>query len=321
MKYIRLRTNDPYYNLAVEEYLFKNTGDDIFMLWQNEPTVVIGKNQNAYAEVNLDYAREKGINISRRITGGGAVYHDLGNVNYTFITSEKKAKALDYEYFTRPIIDALAFLGLECKLSGRNDLECEGRKFSGNAQFCSDSRILHHGTLLFDTDVSEMSAVLKVDKEKLEYKAVKSHKGRVINLVELLENKINAENFIDHIERYVLENMGAQACEAPENEIVESIRKRNSSDEWIYSDKRYLTNYTVYRRKKYPFGIVNIRMKLNKEVIDDIVISGDFFGKADVEELEKDLIGKCVNEIGDVNVTKYIDKMTLEEFAALIKNV
>ena len=196
MRYIKLCSNDPYYNLAVEEYLLNNSEEDIFMLWQNAPTVVIGKNQNAYAEVNLEYAREKEIKISRRITGGGAVYHDLGNINYTFITSEKKARALDYEYFTRPIIDALKFLGLDCKLSGRNDLECDGRKFSGNAQFCSNGRILHHGTLLFNTDVSEMSAVLKVDKEKLEYKAVKSHKGRVINLIDLLENKISAYEFI-----------------------------------------------------------------------------------------------------------------------------
>ncbi|MBO5754545.1 MAG: lipoate--protein ligase family protein, partial [Clostridia bacterium] len=138
MKYLRLYSTDPYYNLAVEEYLLRHTDDDIFMLWQNEKTVVIGKNQNAYAEVNLDYAEKNGIRVARRLSGGGAVYHDMGNVNYTFITSCERATALDYAYFTRPILAALASLGVKGTLSGRNDLECEGKKFSGNAQYTAD---------------------------------------------------------------------------------------------------------------------------------------------------------------------------------------
>ena len=319
MKYIRLNSNDPYYNLAVEEYLLNNSHEDIFMLWQNAPVVVIGKNQNAYAEVNLEYAKEQGIRICRRITGGGAVYHDLGNVNYTFITSTEKAQALNYEYFTRPIIDALSSLGLDCKLSGRNDLECDGRKFSGNAQYSSNGRILHHGTLLFNVDVSVMSSVLKVDKEKLEYKAVKSHKSRVVNLSSLLSYKISAEEFIEHIEKYVLQNMGAERDEITTNEKIEDLYKRNSGDEWIYSDKRYLTDYTLHKRKKYPFGIVNIEMKLVKGIIDNIVISGDFFGLGDIKNLEKELIGKDPNKLPCIDISLYIDKMTFEEFSTLIK--
>lgn len=319
MKYIRLKSNDPYYNLAVEEYLLNNSSEDIFMLWQNAPVVVIGKNQNAYAEVNLDYAKEKGICVCRRITGGGAVYHDLGNVNYTFITSTEKAQALNYEYFTKPIIEALSFLGLECKLSGRNDLECEGKKFSGNAQYSSNGRILHHGTLLFDVDVSVLSSVLKVDKEKLEYKAVKSHKGRVVNLCELLGDKITADEFIEHIEKYVIEKMSAERCEITTNDKIEELYNRNMSNEWIYSDKRYLTDYTLHKRRKYPFGIVNIEMKLVKGVIDNIVISGDFFGLGDIGELERNLIGKIPNNIDYIDISSYIDKMTFEEFEALIR--
>ena len=319
MKYIRLKSNDPYYNLAVEEYLLNNFDEDIFMLWQNAPVVVIGKNQNAYAEVDLKYAGDNDIRICRRITGGGAVYHDLGNVNYTFITSTKKAQALNYEYFTRPIIDALSSLGLDCKLSGRNDLECQGKKFSGNAQYSSNGRILHHGTLLFNVDVSVMSSVLKVDKEKLEYKAVKSHKGRVINLCELLGNKISADEFIKHIEKYVLINMGAQRYEITNNEKIEELQKRNSSEAWIYSDKRYLTDYTLHKRKKYPFGIVNVEMKLVKGVIDNIVISGDFFGLSDIKELESKLIGKCPGNLDYIDISSYINKMTFDEFAELIK--
>lgn len=323
MKYIRLNSVDPYYNLAVEEYLLYNSTDDIFMLWQNASTVVIGKNQNAYAEVNVDVAKQKGIKISRRITGGGAVYHDLGNINYTFITSRENAKVLDYEYFTRPIINALAQFGLNCSLSGRNDLECDGRKFSGNAQFCTDERILHHGTILFDADVNVLSSVLKVDKEKLEFKAVKSHKSRVVNLCELIDDKIGVDAFINYIEKYVIEEMKAEKCDAPQNDTIENIRQRNQSDEWIFSDKRYLTNYTVYRRKKYPFGIVNVEMQLNKSVIENITISGDFFSVLSVEELENKLKEKRIDieniNIDDIDVSLYIDKMTNEEFIELIK--
>ncbi len=319
MKYIRLKTTDPYYNLAVEEYLFNTCDDDIFMLWQNDKVVVIGNNQNAYAEVNLEYARENNIKISRRITGGGAVYHDLGNINYTFITSTEKAKALNYEYFTKPIIDALATLGLKCELSGRNDIECEGRKFSGNAQHSSNGKILHHGTILFDANVAVMSSVLKVDKEKLEYKAVKSHKSRVVNLSELLKDKISADDFISYIENFVICDLGAQLFTIEDNEEISRICERNRSEDWIYSTKRYLTDYTVRKRKKYPFGIVNIEMTLVKDIIENIVISGDFFGLGDVKALEKFLIGKSPSNLEYFDVSTYIDKMTFDEFLKLIK--
>ena len=319
MKYIRLKSTNPYYNLAVEEYLLNNSQEDIFMLWQNSPVVVIGKNQNAYAEVDLDYAQRQGIRISRRISGGGAVYHDLGNVNYTFITSSDKARALDYSYFTQPIIDALSSLGLDCALSGRNDLECGGKKFSGNAQHISSNRILHHGTMLFNTDFEVMSSVLKIDKEKLKYKAVKSHKGRVVNLSSLLEKNISVNDFINHIEEYVLSKFGAEMYEVSDNDIIRGILERNSSQEWIYSNKRYLTNYSVVRKKKYPFGVVSVEMSLVKDRIDNIIISGDFFGVGDIAELESRLVGELVNEIEYIDISSYIDKMTFEEFCDLIR--
>ena len=319
MKFIRLNSNDPYYNLAVEEYLFNTADDDIFMLWQNEPCVVIGKNQNAYAEVELEYAKEQGIKVVRRITGGGAVYHDLGNVNYTFITSQEKAKALDYEYFTKPIIEALASFGVSCKLSGRNDLECDGRKISGNAQHTANGRILHHGTLLFDADVETMSKVLRTNKEKLEYNAVKSHKSRVVNIKSLVGDDLTVGGFIDSIENFVCKAFDAKICVAPACEAINALRERNSSDEWIFSSKRFLTKYKATRHKKYPFGIVNVELMLNKDIIDDIVISGDFFGVSDILELEKKIIGQSIDKISVTGVSSYIDKMTDMEFIDLVK--
>ena len=320
MKYIRLKTTDPYINLAVEEYLLRHSNDDIFMLWQNAPSVVVGKNQNVYAEVNVEYAEEHNINIVRRITGGGAVYHDLGNLNYTFITSDEKAKALDYEYFTRPIIDALASLGLTAVLSGRNDLECDGKKFSGNAQFTSNGRILHHGTLLFDTNVEEMSSVLRVDKEKLEYKAVKSHKSRVTNLAPLLSNTTDVESFIKAIEQQATKNLDAECCAPPSNEEINFLADRNRSREWIFSDKRYLTSYSLSRRKKYPFGIVKLEMKLDRDIIDDIIISGDFFEREPVKELENLLKGRQISDVCGIDASRYIDKMTSDELSELMSN-
>ena len=318
MKYLRLKTTDPYYNLAVEEALLRTADDDIFMLWQNEPTVVVGKNQNVYAEVDLERVREKGIHLCRRITGGGAVYHDLGNINYTFITSKENAAVLDYAYFTQPILQALASLGLDCRLSGRNDLECEGRKFSGNAQHAENGRILHHGTLLFDTDVSVLSSVLKIDREKLAYRAVKSHRGRVINLSELLGNRMGTEDLIAHIERFVLTNLQAERGELPDEAAVKALQLRNQSEEWIYSDKRYLTSYTLHKRKKYPFGIVQIEMELDKNLIRSIVISGDFFGEKPIEELERALVGQRPASLAPFDVSPYIAQMTFLEFAELL---
>lgn len=318
MKYYRLNTTSPYENLAVEEYLFRHTDDDVFMLWQNEPTVVLGKNQNAYAEVDLAYAKEHGIHVSRRITGGGAVYHDLKNLNYTFITSAENAKVLDYAYFTEPILRALAELGLSCSLSGRNDLECEGRKFSGNAQHAEGGRILHHGTILFDTDVAVMSRVLRVDREKLEFRAVKSHASRVVNLRELLGDAFGVEDLILHIEKFLLTTMGAEAAVLPCLPEIDALRARNESDAWIYSDKRYLTSYTIHRKKKYPFGLVKLAMEMEKDRIARIQISGDFFGTAPIEELEACLIGQRADGLLPMDLSPYIAGMSFAEFSELI---
>ena len=289
------------------------------MLWQNEKTVVIGKNQNAYAEVDLDYAESAGIRVSRRLSGGGAVYHDMGNVNYTFITSSEKATALDYAYFTHPIIEALAALGVHAELSGRNDLECEGKKFSGNAQYTGDGRILHHGTLLFNTDADVMSRVLRVDREKLAYRAVKSHKGRVCNLASLLGG-ITVEEFIGHIESHVYKAMDAESMPVPESEEIEKLTERNASREWIFSDKRYLTEYTVVRRKRYPFGIVCAEMTLSGNQIEVILFSGDFFGIQPITELENALCGQSLDALPDIDPSPYIAGMSREELVSLLRN-
>ena len=319
MKYLRLHSTDPYYNLAVEEYLLCHTEEVVFMLWQNDKTVVIGKNQNANAEVELDYAAKNGIRIARRLSGGGAVYHDMGNLNYTFITSRDRAEALDYAYFTRPVIGALAALGVTATLSGRNDLECAGKKISGNAQYVWRDRILHHGTLLFDTNAEILSRVLRVSQEKLAYRAVHSHKGRVGNLSPLLGEGVRLEDFIDHIEKHVLTSLSATPMTAPENAEINALRARNASREWILSEKRYLTEYSISRRKKYPFGIVCADMTLTGDKIESVRLSGDFFGTRPVAELESELVGKPLSALSAVDPSPYIAGMTKEALADLLQ--
>ncbi len=320
MKYICLKTTNPYYNLAVEEYVFRHAEDDVFMLWQNEPSVICGKNQNVYAEVDLAYAKERGIHICRRITGGGAVYHDLGNINYTFISTHGDARALDFEYFSRPIRNAITKMGVCCRMSERNDIECDGGKFSGNAQHAEGGRILHHGTLLFNTDFDVMEEVLRVDKEKLAYRAVKSLRSRVVNLLSLLPQKISLSAFLGEIERDVCTELLAEAVAAPSNEEIDAICKRNESAEWILSDKRYLTSYTVRRKKKYPFGLVALDMELERSVIRRIRILGDFFGTLPVETLEQTLLGKDVREPLAIDPSPYIHGMSAEELSSLLSD-
>ena len=318
MKYLRLTTTNPYYNLAVEEYLFRHSAEDVLILWQNEPTVVIGKNQNAYAEVDLVYAARKGIHVSRRITGGGAVYHDLGNVNYSLISSESSERILDYAYFTEPILAALRELGLHCELSGRNDLLAEGRKFSGNAQYASGGRILHHGTILFDTDVSVMSDVLKIDKEKLAYRAVKSCKSRVVNLATLLKEPMGVSDFMACLERYLCAHLDAEPMSAPDDPRLSALCERNASEEWILSDRRYLTSYTVTRKKKFPYGLVKVELSLLGDRIEGIRISGDFFGTAPIEELEARLTSQSLSSLPPTDPSPYVSGMTYEELVGLL---
>ena len=319
MKFLKLTSTDPYYNLAVEEYLFSHTREDVFMLWQNSPTVVIGKNQNAYAEVDLKYAESNGIKVARRITGGGAVYHDLGNVNYSYISSTDKVSSLDFETPSRAIIAALADMGLSASLGGRNDILIGNKKISGNAQYTSNGRILHHGTLLFDTDTKHMERVLRVDKEKLTSHGVSSHKSRVCNAKKLLNNKpATTEEFISSLEAKIVGYLKAEPLELRTSDEISALTSRNSSIEWILSDKKHLTSYSVLKEKRFSFGRVSVNLNLDRDVIEGIMISGDFFSSAPVEELENALLGRKLTDVINLDVSKYIASMTNEVFYSLL---
>ena len=322
MKLIILDTHDPYLNLATEEYLLESSSDDIMMLWQNEPTVVIGKNQNAYAEINTEYTTEKGIHIARRISGGGAVYHDLGNVNYTFI-STKNENEINFKTFTIPIIDSLSNLGIQVILSGRNDLEIDGKKISGNAQHVRNNRVLHHGTLLFDSDLGELSNALKVDPDKIKTKAIKSTRSRVTNLVDLLDNKMSVKEFINYIADFIITKYKAEYINAPQNESINKLAERNKSHEWLYPESNFISQYTIKRKVKYDFGIVDIYLNMKNDTIIDIKIFGDFFGKRDISTLENTIKNHTRSSILNleeiINISDFIYGMKSEQFLEQIK--
>ena len=322
MKFLRLTTTEPYLNLAVEEHLFRTADEDVFLLWQNDRTVVIGRNQNAHAEINTSFTEANGIRIARRITGGGAVYHDLGNLNYTFIATESGDRSIDFATFSAPILDALASLGVNATLSGRNDLEVDGKKISGCAQHREGDRVLHHGTLLFNTDLNILTKALHVDAEKLRARALGSVRARVQNLKPLLNGLASASELADVIERYVTARYGATAIEPPENAEIDALRLRNASADWLYPAKGLAAQYTAIRKKRYPFGSVEAMLDLEGNRIRSVAIHGDFFGIRPIAELEALLVGKQLSKAARIlsacNVSDFILGMTNRELAELI---
>ena len=320
MKFLKLSTKDPYLNLAIEEYLYKKSYEEVFILWQNDPCVVIGKNQNPYAEINLNIANDNNIKIVRRITGGGAVYHDLGNLNYTFISPSHK-QGIDFKYFTLPILSALNSLGVKAELSGRNDLILSnGKKISGNAQHSDGERVLHHGTLLFNSDLDFLDLILNVDPEKLKAKSVRSAHSRVDNILDNLNEKIDIQDFIRLISYHIINLYHPEIISPPSEEDVSELYRRNSSTEWIYPDRDLLSTYNIIRRKRFDFGTVELKISLKKDMITDINIYGDFFEKQPVVSLEKKLCGMCFSDplLLNENVSDYILGMSNDDFIELL---
>lgn len=296
MRLIRLHSTDPYYNLAAEEYLLESTDTDVFMLWQNAPSVIIGRNQNAYAEVNAAYTESRGIKVVRRLTGGGAVFHDPGNVNYTFITEAPAEPRIDFGTFARPVIAALEGLGIGAELGGRNDIMAAGVKISGNAQ-CTHRRadgrrmLLHHGTLLYDADMTELASALKVDKDKLQSKGIKSVSARVGNIRAIGGLDMTAEEFAEHLMREAQARFGSAVTSLTDSEaegIAELARSKYATWEWNFGKS---PEHGITGRKRFPYGTVEISVTADRGVITAVRISGDYFGVEDTATLESALIG------------------------------
>lgn len=328
MKYIVNNSNDPRYNLAFEEYCFKKLSrdEDYVILWINGPAIIVGKNQNTIEEVNSDYVEENGIRVVRRITGGGAVYHDLGNLNFSIITSAEDSQAIDFKKYNIPIVKSLEKLGLNAELSGRNDMTLDGKKFSGIAQSVWKNRVLNHGTLLFDTKLDVLSNALNVKQDKIESKGIKSVKSRVTNIKDNLTDDVDIYQFRDLLLNHIFAMEGLKPVEykLTEEELAEvqkSFDEKYSTWEWNYGESPK-SNYKNYKR--YPFGSIEIRFDLLNGLITNSKIYGDFFGTEDVSLLEEKLNGvkydkkEVGNAIEDEPLQKYFGNINKEEFINLM---
>jgi len=197
---------EPYFNQAAEEYFLKNTKDDVFMLWRNNNAIIVGKHQNTLAEINVNHVEHRGIKVVRRLTGGGAVFHDLGNINYTFIMGYGQEGAkVDFKKYNQPIIDVLSGLGVNAHFSGRNDILIGDQKFSGNAEliYHQKQRVLHHGTLLYASEIQDISDALNVNPLKFEGKSRKSVRSRVTNISSHLKEDITLEQFRQQVMNHI----------------------------------------------------------------------------------------------------------------------
>jgi lipoate---protein ligase len=320
MLYIQNDFTNSYFNQAVEEYFMKNTSEECFMLWRNEPCVFIGKNQNAIAEINIDFVKENNVRVNRRYSGGGAVFHDLGNINFTFLTNKVENEGIDFRKFTLPIINALRELGINAEFSGRNDITIEGKKFSGNAQYYWKDRVLHHGTLLFSGNLTNLSAALNPKPIKFEDKSVKSVASRVTNISEHLPAPMTVLEFRDFLQSHFMKINGIEKAYEMSGDEIKAIQKlvdeKYTTWEWIFGNS---PKYSFDNTKRFAGGTVEINMEVDKGVIKAIRIYGDFFGERDVKELEEALTGVKHSEeeirktLANYDIGKYIANVTLED--------
>lgn len=309
------KNNDPRYNLALEEYVLKHIDidDDFILLWQNEPSIIIGRNQNTYEEINAEYVEKHNINVVRRISGGGAVYHDFGNLNYTFVTKNTKDNLNNFRKFTKPVIDALNSLGVNAYFAGRNDILIEEKKFSGNAQTYFKNRMFHHGTLLFDADLDMVSRVLQVKLEKIESKGIKSNRSRVTNILPFLKEKISILDFEDYLLKFVLktDDIGSKTYKLTTEDFlaIEKLRREKYSTwEWNYGEN---PDFTVQKEKRFVGGKVSFHFDISESKFKDIKIFGDFFGEEEISELEKAFVGvKYTKE----DVVKFLDSLNIHNY-------
>lgn len=261
------------------------------MLWQNDNAIIVGKHQNALAEINLDYVREHDIKVVRRLSGGGAVYHDMGNLNFTFTrTSDQENDLVDFKRYTQPIIAVLQEMGVNAEFSGRNDIMIEGKKFSGNAEHVFKNKVMHHGTLLFSSNMPNISGALKINPLKYKDRAVKSVPKRVTNIQDHLPEKMTVEEFADRIMDYIIRNYeDCRLYEFTEDDLakIEQIKKdKYQTWEWNFG---YSPNYDFKQGVKTQGGLLEMNMNVAQGIIQELKIQGDFFHIRDISEIEEAL--------------------------------
>ncbi|MFC7321165.1 lipoate--protein ligase [Halobacillus campisalis] len=322
--------NDPKINLAIEEYALKNLDiDETYLLFYiNEPSIIIGKNQNTIEEINTKYVENNGIHVVRRLSGGGAVYHDLGNLNFSFITKDDGDSFHDFAKFTEPVTQALNKIGVSAELSGRNDIVVDGRKISGNAQFSTKGRMFSHGTLMLDSEIENVVSALNVKTEKIKSKGIKSIRSRVANISEYIDEPITMEEFKSLILRYIFDVEDVKDVpqyklkEEDWKEINKIAEERYQNWNWNYGKS---PKFNVQQTKRIEgAGSYDIRLDVEKGCIRNVKIFGDFFGVGDISEVEEKLIDVRYDRqsisaaLEDIDISHYLGKISKEAFLDII---
>ncbi|MDR2660972.1 MAG: lipoate--protein ligase [Lactobacillaceae bacterium] len=321
MKFINYFGNDAYTNIAMDAWLLKNLKPEqpVFALWQNKRAVIVGENQNTFKEVNQDYIDSHDVQVVRRVSGGGAVYHDLGNICFTFFVPVANSANVNFHKFVKPMADALESLNIPVEISGRNDLEINGKKVSGNAQRYAGGYLMHHGTLLWNTDVEAMVRALNVADEKFISKATKSVSSRVGNIKDFAPKTLSIDDFIEKL-NYYLTNSGkdGEIQLTPEQKagILKARDEKFSQWSWNYGKS---PEFMYNNHAKFDGGSIDVQVNVNNGHITDINFTGDFLGVRDWREIKPALLGipftnEAVGQVLETNADgQYFGGITNEQ--------
>lgn len=318
---IRSNTLDPAFNLATEEFLLDNKTDDCFYLYINRPSIIVGKHQNSLAEINVEYVKENNIDVVRRLSGGGAVFHDPGNLNFSFIMNKEINNTEGFKKYTRPILDVLKSLGVDAKFEGRNDLTIDGKKFSGNAKCIYNGKILQHGTLLFSSRLPDLSKALKVNPLKFKDKAVKSVRSRVTNISEHLKQPISLDAFenqiFEHIQNLYPSSKTYKLTDDDILAIKKLVDEKYGTWDWNFGAS---PQYNFKKGIKTKGGFIEINLDVQKGIIQHTKIFGDFFGSRDISELENFLTGMphdpqyIKEKLKSIQLDNYLENVEVDNF-------
>ena len=326
MLYLESPTRDPYFNLALEEYLFEELGRSrpCFMLWQNDNTIVVGKYQNTAEEINQAFVDAHHIRVARRLSGGGAVYHDKGNLNFTFVVDQGSNPAFNFKIFVQPVVEALARFGVHAEFTGRNDLTIDGMKFSGNAQYARHGRLLHHGCIMLDSNLTSVADALRVKEAKFDSKAVKSVRSRVTTINAHAPAPISMADFKGALRACAMASGELEPYALTEADVlaVQKLRdEKYATWAWNYG---FSPPYDMVRERKFPAGLVTAHLSAEGGKIKAVRLYGDFFGSGELGELESamaglPLDGRLAEALEALHVEHYMSGITAAELAALLR--
>ena len=325
MRYLKNPSTNPYYNMAFDEYCLESLPIDepVFFLWQNKPAVIVGYNQEVNTEVNLDYLKEKGIDLVRRVTGGGAVYHDLENLNYTIVGRSEDLER-DYPEYAALMMKALQALGVPATLSGRNDILVDGKKVSGFAKRVCKNRLMVHGTLMYNVDVDVLTHVLNPSPTKLQSKGIASVRSRVTNLCNYLPELSDIQAFKNRLEEILSNNYSDAEYKLSETDLAhiqQLTDKKFATWEWNYGRS---PKATLVLSARLACGTVELHLTLAENRIASCRFGGDFLGNLPASDIEKALTGipyeineirKCLSKL---EISRYFDRVSADNLLEMM---